>query len=923
MQNSLLETKLRIPPTRTGLLNRERLTERLQFTLDKKLMLISAPAGYGKTTLISSWAARQANPVAWFSIDEADNDPVRFLSYLIGALQRAEKSLGLAALALLQSPPVPITGSGGDAAETGPFENCLGALIEDLLRAPCSLILVLDDYHLIQAEPIHQLLRTLLEHQPEQLTLLISGRADPPLNLPRLRARDQLIEIRERDLRFTLEEAAEFLKGLHLSPEAIALLKRRTEGWAAGLQLAALSLQGLENTAPFLHAFAGDDRQVADYLFDEVFRHQPVDVQDFLLHTALLNQLNGSLCDAILQNLGLPKSSQVYLETLDTAQLFLIPLDNKREWYRYHNLFADFLKTGLKKTHPERLAGLHASASQWHEQAGDVLEAVEHAFAVPDFARVTHLMEQYGTVMVYGGQIATYLGWIARIPPGEIFGQAHLCVDCSWAFALSGQIDLAERFARAGKEASATAQPRYIASRGQVIKPDEVLGDLSSVQAYCARLRGDSQGVRRYSQEALRQLPADAYTVRGVVALNLGLEYFQSWEWAQAREAFTESVEMTLKSRENIYVAIVALCMQGSIEVHRGALGQARQFFSQAIALGEENALSASGAIPAICLAHRGLAEIHILRNETGPAAQALETALELARQAGNVDMLYNSLQLNAWLALQGGDLLVAEKALRLVEQHFPKTLDIKSDPDVLALQVEFLLRQGKARTALADLNERGISLTHANLLDRDAKETWKHLYIYVQLGRALLLENRPKEALQLMEILLPVVETSLEMAFLLETYLLLAVLEAQRNNPQHARAWLQKAIQLAGPSGFVSPFLRLRQPLYQFLRQELLSGQIESDNGQKILAALAGQNRQLDAGFLTETSPAPGLETLTRQEMQVLRLLAQGLSSTQVAAELVIAVSTARSYIKNIHRKLNAHSREEALAHGKQLGLL
>ncbi len=912
--NSLLfETKLQIPALRSGVLRRERLVERMQLRADTKLILISAPAGYGKTTLLSQWAAEQTSPVAWFSIDEGDNDPVRFLSYLIAALQRVDESLGQAALSLLQSPPIPLTASGPPPA-SDPFETCLAALIEDLLWTPDSLAVVLDDYHLIQDEAVHQMLRLLLDCQPAQLTLVIGTRQEPSIPIPRLRARDQIVEIRERDLKFTSEEATEFLKVFDLPAETVSMIEKRTEGWAAGLQLAGLSLQGYADVKSFVQVFSGDDRQVADYLLDEVLRYQSSTIQDFLLCTSILKKLSGTLCDAVLDLSG---NSQALLEKLDASQLFVIPLDNKREWYRYHHLFAEFLQARLKKEYPEQLAGLHRRASQWHEAAGDIEEAVEHAFAVPDVERVIFLLEQYGTIMIFDGRLATYLNWIRSIPHEAIFRHVPLCVDCSWAFALGGQVALAEKFALAGKDAIGSAEAIHISSRGQVIPLDEVLGDLTSVQAYCARLRGDSEGVRRYSQEALQQLPADAYTVRGVVALNLGLEYYQGWEWEEAAHAFHQSVEMILKAHENLYVAIVALCMLGSIHAHGGELHVAEDYFKQAIALGEEH------PIPSACLGYRGLAEIHYLRNQVEEAVTLLETALHLARRSGNTDILYNIFQLSAWLALLKGDNSGAERAIQKAEEHFPTLLDATRNPDMVTLRAAGLLMRDMPSAAIQTLEKAGISAADISSSVLTSKDIMQSMQGYLLLAHALLLENRTAAARQLLETLQPDIAASRDTRMLIEAQLLNAVLLEKQNKPEDAHKILNEALQLAEPSGYLSPFLSIGKPACELIRREALTSGAKSDYAQKVMAAFAGQSRRARESSLTESDLLSGVERLTRQETQILRLLSQGLSSTEVAAELVIAVSTARSYIKSIHRKLNAHSREEVIARGKQLGLI
>jgi LuxR family transcriptional regulator, maltose regulon positive regulatory protein len=917
VQSFLIKTKLQIPPPPPDVLPRRRLIQRLDEKSNARLILVSAPAGYGKTTLLSKWAADHDRPAAWFAIDEGDNDPTRFFTYLISALQNIEHELGQSALAVLRAPAMSLSGP-ASAPEASPLEFALGALIDDILWQPDPFMLVLDDYHLIRSEPVHQMMRLLLEHLPVHMTLVISAREDPPLNLPRLRARDQLVEITERDLSFTHDETMEFLQSLQLSSDVIEVLETRTEGWAAGLQLAALSLAEYDSAEVFLKAFSGEDRQIADYLFDEVFRHQPAAVQDFLLRTSVLSRLNGALCDAVLGVGEGNEPSQIYLEKLDQAQLFLISLDNKREWYRYHHLFADFLQARLQKERAERLPLLHDRASHWYEEAGDISAAVEHAFQVPDVERVIHLMEQHTTLMVYSGQIATYLSWLERLPQEALWRHPYLCADGSWAYALNYQIEKAERLALAGQEALADMKPFYVGLRGQVITPDEVWGDLLSVQAFCARLRGDSEGVMRYSTEALRRLPAAAYTVRGAVALNLGLEYFGQRDWDAAQEALGDSYQMSCRSGENIYVAIVALAMQGSIHVYRGELDKGAALFQQAIELGYERAPVDASGIPAICLGYRGLTEIHYHRHELAEAVLPLEKALALAQGTGNPDMEQNVLRLRVLLAIQAGDVAQAAADFEESTQFLKKLAPAEVHPDIVALRGELLLAQGQAQTAVSHLSEKGITVETAVHGDLAVH----YLPAYVLLGRALLLLERREEALELLAALLPPAEQGQDRAAAIQIYALRAVIEGQKGNGRSAQHSLEQALLLAEPSRFISPFLSVGRPLYDLLRQLNLARDLSSPFAQKVFAALAAQAQKPAQPLFTPTQTHPA-DSLTRQETQVLHLLARGLSSPEIAAELVIAVSTARSYIKNIHRKLDAHSRDEALAQARRFGFL
>ena len=480
-QYPILQTKLYIPPIRPGLVPRPRLTERLNGGLSRKLTLVSAPAGFGKTTLASEWLAGCAQPAAWLSLDEGDNDPARFLVYLITSLRTlvlpvppvpgasegigiegAAADLGEGALSALQSPQAPLV------------EAVLSTLINDVAAIPTAFVLVIDDYHLIDAQPVHEAVTFLLEHLPPQMHLVIASREDPPLPLARLRARDQLIELRATDLRFASSEAAEFLNrvmGLGLSTEDVAALEARTEGWIAGLQLAAISMQGRNDTATLIESFTGSHRFILDYLVEEVLEQQSESIQTFLLQTTVLDRLTGSLCDALLGKGAEEQQSkkasdsaasrvpspsapgQEILEHLERSNLFVLPLDQERRWYRYHHLFADLLRRRLHQTQPEQLPGLHGRASVWYEQNGFVDEAIEHALRAEDFERAADLVEARAETLWGRGEQFRLLGWLEALPAEQVASRPLLCIFHAWGLFASGQQRAAERSLQAAEQA--------------------------------------------------------------------------------------------------------------------------------------------------------------------------------------------------------------------------------------------------------------------------------------------------------------------------------------------------------------------------------------------------------------------------------------------------------------------------------------
>ncbi|MBC8450567.1 MAG: hypothetical protein H8D78_22765 [Chloroflexi bacterium] len=496
MISPLLSTKLYVPPVRPELVPRPRLIERLNAGLHRKLTLVSAPAGFGKTTLLSEWTQQSEFSVAWVSLDRDDSDPARFWAYFIAALQTVQADVGEGALAVFQSPQPP------------PIEAILTTLINEIATLPDPFALVLDDYHLIQAQPIHSALAFLLDHLPPQIHLVIAGRADPPLPLARLRGRGQLTELRETDLRFTLDEAATFLNqvmGLGLSAEDVAALEARTEGWIAGLQMAALSMRGRKDIPGFIAAFTGSHRYILDYLMEEVFQQQSADVQDFLLKTSILERFTAPLCDAIAER----EDSHDVLLALERANLFIVPLDESRQWYRYHRLFADLLRHRLQIAGPQDLVPhLHTRASQWYEAEGFAAGAVHHALAGSDWERAATLILDVSETMLKRGELVTLLGWLQALPAEVVRVRPQLCLTYGWALILTGQLDAAESYLG---QAEGAAQDDAA-----------LLGDIVSAQAFIARIRGDDSRTIELSQRALSLLPQDDLSARSIVAVNLG-----------------------------------------------------------------------------------------------------------------------------------------------------------------------------------------------------------------------------------------------------------------------------------------------------------------------------------------------------------------------------------------------------------------
>jgi LuxR family maltose regulon positive regulatory protein len=551
----ILTTKLNIPPIRPNLVPRSRLIERLRAGIHNKLTLISASAGFGKTTLAAEWLRDEKRAVAWITLDENDNDPARFLVYFLAALNQIDQHAGEATKALLQ------------ALQPPPPDFLMTTLVNEIAAIHHPFILAIDDYHVIQTLPIHQQLAFIVEHQPAQMHLAIITREDPPLPIARLRARGHLVEIRQQDLRFSLDECTEFLNqvmGLNLPPTDIAALEHRTEGWIAGLQLAALSMRGRDDLSGFIEAFTGSSHFVLDYLIEEVFRQQSIEVQDFLLKTSILERLSGSLCDAVAGR----TDSRSLLEQLEHANLFIIPFDQSCTWYRYHRLFADFLRQRLQITESISESALHRLACQWFANEGLFSEAIHHALAGADWERAAELIGEQSVSMLRRGELVTFLGWLKSLPEDVIRARPHLRRDYGWALALTGQLEAAAPILDCAERTSQN--------------DDEQLGQVMVAQAYLARVRGDNPRAIELSKRALELVSETDVLHRGLAMFTLGFSLFSAGHIAEAEPALMGACEAARVSG-NDYARQTALGLLGAIQKNQGRLRRAAEFCQQAL----------------------------------------------------------------------------------------------------------------------------------------------------------------------------------------------------------------------------------------------------------------------------------------------------------------------------------------------------
>lgn len=623
----IISTKLHIPRLPKNLVPRSDLIARLQTGRQGRLILVSAPAGFGKTSLIADWVNQCKDDclVSWVHLDEGDNELIRFLRYVVAALQAHQKDLGQAALSgLMSMPPVPI-------------EAALTSLINEIASIDGELILILDDYHLIDSAPIHEAVRFLIEKIPMQLCLVIATRTDPPLPLHRLRARDQLTEIRAQDLRFSRAETQSLLEEIlqrDLLADDVAALDNRVEGWVAGLQMLALSMQYREDIHEFIQSFSGSHRYIMDYLTEEIYSQQPPYLQNFMLKTSVLERLSGSLCDALLEpDFAVQEeqfeliSSQEILEYLEHANLFLLPLDDERVWYRYHQLFASLLRQRLRQVSPDEIQDLQRRASDWFAANGSFEEAFQYAQQANDLQAAAQIVEGQGLALLKQGSLMTILGWCGRLPDEVILERPWLNVYFSWAQLLTGQLEQLEHYLEAAEK-----------GQSNLPKPGDLPGHIAAIRAYASMLQGDVERGFIQAQESLDLLPEDDLTVRSVVVFVLGGVNVMRGDVPGAIEAMKEAGDIG-EQAGNINLAVSALSSAGYLLRSQGKLTEAERLYDRALKL----ATGKSGQpLPIAASVYAGSAELHLAWNDLASARRSAEMGVELARQWGNKDSLAN-----------------------------------------------------------------------------------------------------------------------------------------------------------------------------------------------------------------------------------------------------------------------------------------
>ena len=918
----ILTTKLYIPLPRRKVVFRPRLIEQLNDGLYQnenfghKLTLISAPAGFGKTTLASEWVAelrqhtiqrsKQHLRIAWLSLDDSDNDPSTFLTYFVAALRTIIKDIGKGVVGAIQTPQ-PMTTIN---------ESLLASLLNEISAIPDNLILVLDDYHVIDSETIDLALTYLLDHLPPQMHLVITTREDPSLPLPRYRARGELTEIRAADLRFTPEEASSFLNkmmNLNLSAENIAALETRTEGWIAGLQLAALSMQGREDIAGFIQAFAGSHRFVLDYLVEEVLQHKSEHIRSFLLQTAILDRFCAPLCNAVTER----EDGKEMLDLLERSNLFLIPLDDQRQWYRYHRLFAEVLRTHLTEALPERMAAIHSRASAWFEQNGLRSDAIRHALAAKDYEFAAGLIElAYPETEDKSIQPATWFGWAQTLPDELLHNRPVLTVWYAYALMGMGEVEAAEsRLKDAEHLMNGPTEKMVVADQGQI---NSLPAAIAVGRAFIAQAFGNIPDTVRYASRVLELPVSDPFT-HSRAAMLLGITYWASGDLEAADRIFAEYT-MKLRTAGNIPDAISTTVVLADIRLALGRLREAIDTIEQLtqFVLDQGEPISPDSAD-----LYRESSELYLEQGNLEVAGQHLEISKELGTKAELPVWQYRWCIARARLNETQGDAAGALKLLDEAERTYIRT-PLPDVRPIAAMKARIWVAQGRLANALEWVGGQGLSVED----DLSYRREFEH----ITLARVLIAQYRKdrldgsiQTAMRLLGRLLQPAEEGSRMGSVVEILVLQALAFQAQGNSTSARAPLERALTLAEPEGYFRIFVDEGKPLAEALeRLEAEAGTPDRKQYiRKLLSAFGTPPGITSAGKKQKEHPQALIEPLSERELDVLRLLSTDMKGPEIARELMVSLSTMRTHTQNIYAKLGVNDRRAAVRRAEELDLM